>query len=141
MSVTTYDPKKNIVIFGGIELKGFSEDSIIELEPLGDGMKTVVGCDGETARSIDPNQNWKATIKLMATSESNDFLSATHIADRSTGKGILPLLFKDLSGRTTFFASQAWITKMPTVSREKEVKENEWVLETGPADAFIGGNS
>lgn len=56
MSVTTYDPKKCIVIFGGLEIAGFSEDSIIELEPLGDGIKSFVGCDGETARSIDPNQ-------------------------------------------------------------------------------------
>lgn len=141
MSVVTYDPKKNLVIFGGIELKGFSEESIIELEPLGEGMKSVVGCDGETARSIDPNWNWKATIKLMSTSSSNDALSAIHLADKNTGKGILPLLFKDLSGRTTFFAPQAWITKMPTVGREKEIKECEWVLETGPADMFVGGNS
>ena len=138
--MSTYDPKKCITIFGGVEIKGFSEDSIIEAEPLGDGIKTVVGCDGETSRSIDPNQNWKVTLKLASTSSSNDFLSATHIADRNTGKGVLPLLFKDLSGRTTFFASQAWITKMPTISREKEIKENEWIFETGPADVFIGGN-
>ena len=141
MSVKTYDPKKNLVIFGGIELKGFSEDSIIEAEPLGDGMKTVVGCDGETARSIDPNQNWKVTVKLMASSASNDYLSAVHTADKNTGNGILPLLFKDLSGRTTFFASQAWITKPSNIARAKELGENEWVFETGPADVLIGGNS
>ncbi len=141
MSVTTYDPKKNLTIFGGIELKGFSESSMIEAEPLGDGMKSVVGCDGETARSLDPNQNWKVTVTLMATSKSNDYLSAIHVADRNTGKGILPMLFKDLSGRTTFFASQAWITKMPSITREKEVKETEWVFETGPADVFVGGNN
>lgn len=136
----TYDPKKNLVIFGGIEIKGFAEDAIIEAEPLGDGMTTVVGCDGETARSIDPNQNWRMTITLLATSKSNDYLSAIHVADKNTGKGILPLLFKDLSGRTTFFASQAWITKLPNISRQKEVGECEWILETGPADVFVGGN-
>lgn len=140
MGVTTYDPKKNIVVFGGIEISGFAEDSIIEIEPLGDGMKTVVGCDGESARSIDPNQNYKATIKLMATSASNDLLSAQYVADRESGSGMLPLIFKDLSGRTTFFAEQAWVTKLPKIAREKEVKSNEWVLETGPADVVIGGN-
>lgn len=139
--MATYDPKKCIIIFGGVEIKGFSEDSIIEAEPLGDGIKTVVGCDGETSRSIDPNQSWRVTLSLATTSSSNDFLSATHIADRNTGKGVLPLLFKDLSGRTTFFASQAWITKMPNITREKEVGECEWVLETGAADVYVGGNN
>lgn len=141
MSVTTYDPKKCIVIFGGLEIAGFSEDSIIELEPLGDGIKSFVGCDGETARSIDPNQNWKATITLMASSSSNDALSVIHTADLSTGTGILPLLFKDLSGTTTFYASQAWITQKPNITREKELGECEWLLETGPADVLVGGNS
>ena len=139
--MTTYDPKKNLIIFGGVEIKGFAEDSAIEAEPLGDGITSVVGCDGETTRSLDPNQNWKVTITLAASSKSNDFLSATHIADRNTGKGILPLLFKDLSGRTTFFASQAWITKMPNITRQKAAGEAEWVIETGPADVYVGGNN
>jgi hypothetical protein len=37
--MSTYNPKKCIVIFGGVEIKGFSEDSIIECEPLGDELK------------------------------------------------------------------------------------------------------
>lgn len=137
----TYNPKKVIVIFGGMPIKGFSEDSIIEIEPMGDGITSVVGCDGEVTRSIDPDTRCKVTLKLKASSESNDFLSTTHLADRNTGKGILPLLVKDLSGRTTFFASQAWVTKFPNVTKEKESGDNDWGLETGPADLFVGGNS
>lgn len=137
----TYDPKRVTIIFGAMEIKGFSEDSIVEAEPLGDGIKTIVGADGETARSLDPNRNWKVTLKLMNTSSSNDYLSTVHIADRATGKGILPLAIKDLSGRTTFFASEAWIKNFPKIAREKNIKDNEWELETGPADVFVGGNS
>lgn len=139
-SVTTYDPKKNITIFGGLEISGYAEDTMIEIEPLGDGMKSFVGCDGETARSIDPNQNYKVTIKLMSTSASNDLLSTQFELDRDTGQGMLPLIFKDLSGNTTFFAEQAWVTKPPKVTREKTVKSTEWVLETGQAELFVGGN-
>ena len=82
----------------------------------------------------------KVTIKLKSTSDSNDVFSNTHSLDKETGKGIMPLLVKDLSGRMMLFAGETWVTKLPTVSREKEAGTNEWILETGSAEMFVGGN-
>jgi len=141
LSTKTYNPKKVIITFGGVEIKGFTEDSIIEVEPLGEGTKSVIGCDGGVTRSIDPDTRCKVTVKLKASSSSNDYLSTIYAADQSTGGGILPISMKDLSGTTTFAATQAWVTNYPKVSREKEAKENEWVFETGAATLFVGGNS
>ncbi|MFT9498022.1 phage structural protein [Anaerosolibacter sp.] len=138
----TYDPKKNIIVFGGKEIHGFAEDSIVEIEPKGDGITSVTGCDGEVTRNIDPNRQYTVTLKLKQSSDDNDYLSNLHDLDRATGRGMRPLAIKDLTGSTRFFAKEAWVTKHPTVSKEKESGTNEWVLETGPVDDYIvGGNN
>jgi len=136
----TYDPKKVIVIFGGHEITGFSEDSIVTVEPKGDGITSVSGCDGEVTRNMDPNEQYTVTLKLQQSSSSNNFLSSLHDYDRRTGRGIKPLLVKDLSGSLVFSTQHAWIINKPSVEKGKESGDNEWKLETGRADFVVGGN-
>lgn len=139
--VKSYDPKKVLVIYGGKEIHGFTDDAIVEIEPKGDGITSVTGCDGEVTRNIDPNRQYTVTIKLKQTSDSNDYLSECHTYDLATLNGMKPLSINDLTGRTKFFVNEAWITKNPTNSKGKESDTNEWVLETGAVeDYFIGGN-
>lgn len=140
MSVRTYDPAKVNVIFAGTELTGLSEDDFVEIEPLGEGIKSVSGPDGEVARSLDPDSRVKVTIKLTSASAGNDTLTAQYKLDQSTGSGIAPLLIKDLSGTTLLSAAQAWVTKLPKTTKGKEVGTIEWELETGPSDFTVGGN-
>jgi hypothetical protein len=138
----TYDPKKVLVSLGGLNIHGFSEDSIITISPMGDGITSVVGCDGQVVRTLSPDRRHEVTIPLQQSSSSNDELSIIHARDRSKGDGILPLLVKDLSGRTTFFASQAWITKHPEVNRTNDASggNTEWVLNTADGTLFVGGH-
>lgn len=139
-SVRTYDPKKVNVIFAGSEITGFSEDDFVDVEPMGEGIKSVIGADGEVARSMDPDTRVKVTLKLTSASGANDTLTAQYKLDQATGKGIAPLLVKDLSGSTLLSAAQAWVTKLPKKTNGKEVGTVEWELETGPADYTVGGN-
>lgn len=138
--VLTYDPKKNIVIFGSRQISGFSEDDIVEISPLGDGATPYVGADGDVGRSIDPNECYEVTIHLASTSKSNDYLSSVYNLDRKTGRGLYPLSIKDLSGTTVFFARQAWIQNAPKGGRGRKIDSREWVLNTGRADYTLGGN-
>lgn len=140
MSVRTYSPSKVNFIFAGTELTGFAEDDFIEVEPLGEGIKSVSGPDGEVARALDPDTRVKVTLKLTSASAGNDTLTAQYKLDQSTGSGIAPLLIKDLSGTTLLSAAQAWVTKLPKTTKGKEVGTTEWELETGPADFTVGGN-
>lgn len=139
--IKTYDPKRNMIIFGGKQLTGMAEDDMITIAPLGDGMQIFVGADGEVGRSIDPNSCFEVTVSLATTSKSNDFLSEIFNLDRKTGKGMMPLLIKDLSGSTLFAAAQAWIVNMPEASRGRQIDAQEWVFNTGAVEApIIGGN-
>ncbi|WP_301893830.1 phage structural protein [Mitsuokella multacida] len=139
--VLTYNPKKNIIIYGAKELTGFAEDDMITIKPLGDGMQIFSGADGEVARSIDPNSTFEVTVSLATSSKSNDYLSACFNKDRKTGKYMLPLIIKDLSGSTLFFAKQAWIKNFPESKRGRKISNQDWTFNTGQVDdPIIGGN-
>jgi len=140
--VLTYNPKKVIVIFGAHQITGFSEDSIISIEPHGEGMQKYVGADGEVARSIDPDETFTITVPLASTSKSNTYLSALYNRDRHTGTTMLPILIKDLSGDTLFHAEQAWVQNFPEGGRGRVVEEQEWTIDTGQVtNPILGGNN
>ena len=140
--MSTYDPKKVIVLFGGVEITGFAEDSIISIKPLGDGITSVVGAHGEVIRTLSPDNRHEVSFKLLQSSASNDVLATIHQRDKRIGDGVLPLVVKDLSGRMTFVDSQAWIVNNPEVSRTNKAEDGspEWVLNTAGGILFPGGN-
>lgn len=139
--VLTYDPKKNIIIYGGRQLTGFAEDDMITIKPLGDGMQIYSGADGEVGRSVDPNRTFEVKVSLATSSKSNDYLSECYNKDRRTGSYMLPLTIKDLSGSTLFFAKQAWVQNFPESKRGRKIDKQDWTFNTGQVnDPVIGGN-
>jgi len=78
---------------------------------------------------------------LATTSQSNTYLSRVYNQDRVTGKGMLPLLIKDLAGDTLFFAKEAWVSNFPEGGRGRTIDTQEWTIQTGQVDnPIIGGN-
>ncbi len=139
--VLTYDPKKNIIIYGGRQLTGFAKDDMITIKPLGDGMQIYSGADGEVGRSVDPNRTFEVKVSLATSSKSNDYLSECYNKDRRTGSYMLPLTIKDLSGSTLFFAKQAWVQNFPESKRGRKIDNQDWTFNTGQVnDPVIGGN-
>lgn len=139
--VVTYNPKMFVIVYGSREVDGFAEDDMVTIKPLGEGTQIYSGADGSVGRSMDPNQTYEVTIALATTSKTNDYFSNVYNLDRSTGRGILPLTIKDLSGTTVFQANQAWITNFPEHKRGRKIEAQEWVFHTGQvANPMIGGN-
>ena len=138
--VKTYNPKDVVVIFGTERLTGFSEDDMITIKPVGDGITAYYGADGEVGRSIDANNCLEVTITLAQTSASNDVLTRQYLLDKETGGGLAPLSIKDLSGATIAQSSQAWVSNLPEVKFGKAIDSNEWTILTGQASTYIGGN-
>lgn len=139
--VVTYNPKMLVIVYGSREVDGFAEDDMVIIKPLGEGTQIYSGADGSVGRSMDPNQTYEVTIALATTSKTNDYFSNVYNLDRSTGRGILPLTIKDLSGTTVFQANQAWITNFPEHKRGRKIEAQEWVFHTGQvANPMIGGN-
>ncbi len=80
------------------------------------------------------------TITLAQTSPSNDVLSGFMLLDETKGAGVVPIICKDNSGRSTFFAATGWVQQPPEVEFGKEITEREWVFDCTDLDIFVGGN-
>lgn len=126
----TFDFKNYDLIVGDNLISGFAEGSSIEVSPESPGFTDKVGVDGEvtSARSHDKRANM--TITLMASSESNDVLSAIYAADRAgiNGEGVLSVALVNREGTDEHRASQARIMQGPDVALDAEVGERSWEI-------------
>ena len=132
-AIKTYNPKEVVVACGTHIVSGYADDSFINIEPNGDGITKKVGCDGEIARSISPDNTYKVQITLLQNSDSNSFFSNIADYDRATGNGLFPVLIKDLRGGLLFATEAAWVIKKSPATRGKETNNREWEIDTASA--------
>mgnify|MGYP002730694620 FL=1 len=132
-AIKTYNPKEVVVACGTHIVSGYADDSFINIEPNGDGITKKVGCDGEIARSISPDNTYKVKITLLQNSDSNSFFSNIADYDRATGNGLFPVLIKDLRGGLLFATEAAWVIKKSPATRGKETNNREWEIVTASA--------
>lgn len=132
-AIKTYNPKEVVVACGTHIVGGYADDSFISIEPNGDGITKKVGCDGEIARSISPDNTYKVKITLLQNSDSNSFFSNIADYDRATGNGLFPVLIKDLRGGLLFATEAAWVIKKSPATRGKETNNREWEIDTASA--------
>lgn len=132
-AIKTYNPKEVVVACGTHIVSGYADDSFISIEPNGDGITKKVGCDGEIARSISPDNTYKVKITLLQNSDSNSFFSNIADYDRATGNGLFPVLIKDLRGGLLFATEAAWVVKKSPATRGKETNNREWEIDTTSA--------
>lgn len=136
-----YDPDEYTLYFSGIIIQGYADGEFVTVEQMADAFASVVGTDGEVARSKTNDRRVKVTFKLLQTSASNAALSALHNLDLNTpnGAGVGTLSITDNFGSTKVNASQAWIVKMPDASLDRTAKDRAWVIECANCDRFEGG--
>lgn len=132
-AIKTYNPKEVVVACGTHIVSGYADDSFISIEPNGDGITKKVGCDGEIARSISPDNTYKVKITLLQNSDSNSFFSNIADYDRATGNGLFPVLIKDMRGGLLFATEAAWVIKKSPATRGKETNNREWEIDTASA--------
>lgn len=129
--IKTYNPKEVICSLGNHIVSGYAEDSFISIEQNGDGMTKKVGCDGEIARSISPDDTYIIKISLLMYSDTNPFLQEKYTYDMSTGDGMFPILIKDNRGGLVFSAEAAWVAKTAARGFGKESTGKDWEIHTG----------
>jgi hypothetical protein len=129
--LTTYDPEKVILTFGGTPLSGWAEGSFIDIAQAAKAYTRKTGADGETVRSKSANKCNDVTVTLQQSSLSNDYLSAMNQKDRATGRNTLPLSITDLNGKTLMFWPQAWVEVPDSWGYGAEVTDRAWVFHTG----------
>jgi hypothetical protein len=135
----TFNISDVILTFGVFQITGFFDD-IIKVSFDDAPIKTHEGCDGEVCRAINNKRLATATLQLIQSSASNDYLSASHIADRASSVP-LPFILKDNSGTSVVESSYAYVEKMSDIDFGQEVKVREWVIKLPNCIMTTGGNN
>jgi hypothetical protein len=140
MTLKTYDPTEQDVIFNGVLVDGFAPGTFIKVSFNEDLWSFQASNSGGGARSRNPNRSGKLEFTLHQSSPSNGILSAFFRADLQSGTGVGECLIKDRStAAAEVVAQNAWIVKAPDFERGKETGEVTWVLESDAIDIIHDG--
>lgn len=129
--IKTYNPKEVTMALGSHIVSGYGDDTFVTIEANGDGITKRVGCDGEIARSISPDDTFVIKLTVLQTSQSNTFLQESFNHDQKTGEGMFPVLIKDLRGGMVFSSDAGWVVKPTSRQFSKESQNREWEIHTG----------
>lgn len=140
MAVRTYDPAQVIITIGGSIMSGFADGTFITIERETDTFTKVSGADGVISRAKSNDKSALLTITLAQTSPSNDALSILHNVDELTAKGVVPVLVKDILGRSTYVSGNGWIRRPAGYEGGKEITDREWQIDLAETLWFTGGN-
>jgi hypothetical protein len=124
-------------------VSGFSEDSIVTVERNAETYTLYTGADNTNTRIYNANTSAKMTMALQQTSSSNDILSQLYLNDAASrdSTGLFSINIVDNSGRSSYFAEEAYIAVVPNSAFANTMQTREWVIEAVRMETFIGGNS
>lgn len=143
----TYAPNEVSVIItqsstGLVHLvAGYSEDSIVAVDRNSDTFSMYKGADDTATRIYNADTGLKLTISLQQTAESNDILTALYKNDKASRDAMFSVLVKDNSGRSYFFAEEAYIAVLPNAQYSNSMQTREWVIHAPNSEMNIGGNA
>ncbi len=122
---------------------GYAEDSNIMVERGSDSYDLHVGVDNRASRIYKADKTAKVTISLAQTSVSNDILDQLQRNDANARNSsqLFSITVKDGSGRSVYFAQEAWVSKVPNSQFGSGINMREWIIQSANMDSFIGGNA
>lgn len=142
-----YDPDKVTVSFAGQTINGWADGEYVRIEQESDDFSDTVTTDGNVTRSKTNDRRATVTFILLQSSLSNEVLSYIRNAgingfdtDGNEATGVGALVIKDLNGNSIFQAENAWISKPPDISFDREPGSREWTIRCAQLVRFDGGN-
>lgn len=139
-SLKEYLPDEVSIVLGAILVDGYADGEFVSVEHDENDWNLYQGASGDATRARSNKRSATIAFTVQQTAECNDLLSALRLLDLATGKGKVPLLIRDGSGRAVFAAEAAWIEKAPTASFSGETQTRTWTIRTHELVANHGGN-
>jgi len=120
-----------VVTFGTHRMQGFAEGEPISWASGGETTTGAQGADGETVINKKGERLSRLTVRLMASSASNTYLSAQYnILKQPLYQGKYPpCIVNDANTGSTHTAPRAWIVQAPSTGLGEEAGTVEWIFE------------
>lgn len=122
---------------------GYSEDAIVSIERAVATNTLYTGADDTSTRVYNASTAGTVTLSLQQSSVSNDILSALYELDRASrsSRYMFTIMIKDNSGRSLYFADEAFIDNLPNSAFANSMQLREWVIHCPRLTQTIGGNA
>ena len=142
MTTRIYDSNEVQISFAGVPVTGYADGQFLSITHTSDAFVSMVGTDGQVARSKSNDNRAEISIDLLQTSPTNAAFSAIHLADKNApgGAGIGAFLCVDLNGTSLYAAGNCWIKRSPDPTFDREPTSRTWLLECDALQDFTGGN-
>lgn len=140
----TYSPSDISITFAGVPIEGFSTDNVVRINRIDPVYTSKRAMDGSVAVTKQKYSKWQVSIFLAQSSESNDLLNGVQkllFSADIKALQFLPLIIKDNSGTTMFFAKDVWIEQLPELEFGQSLATREWVFMCNDVECIIGGNA
>jgi hypothetical protein len=121
-------------------MSGFADGTFVSVARDADSWAKHVGADGEVSRAKSNNRTGTLKLTLAQTSNSNAILSGLVAADELTGDGVVPILIKDGSGTSLYFAGEGWVKKPADAEFGNEIGNREWTIDLAVVEMATLGN-
>lgn len=143
MTLKQYASRLVTCSVAGIPISGYADGEFLRIEVDGEGWGDVQGADGEVARFEVVDVMATATLTLLASSKSNDALSALYRRDKlsPSGEGVGAFEARDNSGTSSGKGPQCWVMNQPTKAYAKELGTVEWKIRIANYSGVVGGNN
>ncbi len=127
MSVKSYDPLEDILVYGGRTITGFADGTFITASKLERKWETHVGAHGEVTRSRNRHPVGQITFTLHRSSPDIDYLIGKMNSNDIDVCNVVSRNTKQI----TAGGSQAWIAEFPEFQSTSgdDVPEFEFVVE------------
>lgn len=139
--VATYAPSSFKLSILGADVIGFSDGVFASLERTDPVFTHRRSIDGKVNLFLKKHATRRLTFSLDKTSPSNTWIHL--VFELFTTYGIafkIPVVFKDGSGETSFFATECYFEQEPTINFSQDVDSTTWTLICFDGRPIIGGN-
>jgi len=127
--VTVYNAAKVSISWAGHSFTGLgSGDDAIKVSRRGDGVQLDIGMQGDGTFSQSTDKSGTITVRLLAGSETNKFLSLKAAASEAGALFSAPMIISEAGTDNKTAAMRTVIQKVPDMNRGAKAGEVEWTF-------------
>lgn len=141
MQLANYIPEDvTITVAGFVSLDGLADGTFVNITKDLIPFTSIRTADGTISRLYNKDTTYTVDITLYSGSDSNDALTKMLLIDEVSQMGKAPIMIKDSSGTSLFFALTSWIEDLPPLTLSNKFETRTWRIKATQAVLNIGGN-